>query len=358
MPRLSVLFTFVLCTLFSAPFAAAADRPDAPAAAAAVPLDLFTVTGIKVDATAESASIARDLAMAQGRPQAWTELFHRLAAPAAWPRQPDLQGNALLRLIRGYEVVNERRSTTRYLADVTVHFNPAAVRRALRQANIPFTEARAHPALVIPLLAGTPGFDPMSPWAKAWSAPALQSGLVPTILPTDGSDIPADLAQADWAALEGLAKRYDAGQIVVATASADAKTVQVVQISPTGRAAYSFAYANTTFDNDAAAVADRLNDAWKTRSAVDFALRGHLTADVQFDSLADWAKIRSSLGAVKAVAGLDVVGLALHEAQVDLTYFGRPEQLRDAIAQQNLALAGTGGNYTLQIGASTAANTP
>jgi len=46
------------------------------------------------------------------------------------------------------------------------------------------------------------------------------------------------------------------------------------------------------------------------------------------------------LGAVRAITDFDVIGLALHEAEISVTYSGRPEQLRDALAQQNLQLSG------------------
>ena len=107
--------------------------------------DLFTVSAIRVDATAESATTARDLAMTQGRPVAWTKLFRRLTATANWNKQPALDDNALLRLVRSFEVAGERRSTTRYLADVTFHFNPAAVRALFRQSNIAYSETLASP---------------------------------------------------------------------------------------------------------------------------------------------------------------------------------------------------------------------
>src|SRR5258708_24646138 len=153
-----------------------------PAMAAPAP-DLFTVSGVKVDAIAESATAARDLAMIQGRPPAWTKLYRRLTAASQWGKQPQLDDNALLRLIRSFEVAGERRSTTRYLADVIFHFNPVAVRALLRQSNIAYTDTRSRPALVIPVTAGKPGFDPMSPWAMAWNDPVLRQGLVPFVMP-------------------------------------------------------------------------------------------------------------------------------------------------------------------------------
>ena len=97
---------------------------------------------------------------------------------------------------------------------------------------------------------------------------------------------------------------------------------------------------------------------WKTRTSVDFATRARLTADVSFDSLDDWAKIRDGLGSIRAVTGLEIVGLALHEAEINVTYSGRQEQLRDALAQQNLQLSNNNGQFSLQIAGATVANSP
>ena len=334
----------------------------ARAADAAPAADLFTVTGVKVDATAESATTARDMAMAQGRPVAWTRLFRRLVAQGNWSKQPQFDENMLLRMVRSFEVANERRSTTRYLADVTYHFNAAAVRAALRQAGVPYTEARARPALVIPVVAGK-GVDPMSPWFAAWKDPAMQQGLVPFVLPASGPQDEEvlsrpDIVQADWASLAAIARRYNAAEVIIAVASEDAKTVQMVELSATQRVPASFAYANSNFLADAEAVAEKAYETWKTRSAVNFATRARLTADVEFDSLDDWAKIRKQLGAVRAVSGLDVIGLSLHEAEVELTYSGRPEQLRDALAQQDLSLDNAQGQFTLQLAGRSASNAP
>ncbi len=335
-----------------------------PAMAAPAPApDLFTVSGTKVDASAESAIAARDLAMTQGRPAAWTKLYRRLTAASAWGKQPQLDENALLRLIRSFEVVGERRSTTRYLADVTFHFNPVAVRALLRQSNIAYTDTRSRPVLVVPVTSGKAGFDPLSPWAMAWTDPALQQGLVPFVMPIiEGAEAALlsrpDLGQLDWATLAPLARRYNVGAVLVASASEDAKTVQMVQISATGRTAASFAYAQSTFAADAEVIAERAAEIWKSRTSVDFATRARLTADVAFDSLDDWSKIRDRLGAVRAITGFDVVGLALHEAEINVTYSGRQEQLRDALAQQNLQLNNNNGQFSLQIAGATAANSP
>ena len=142
--------------------------------------------------------------MAQGRPEAWSRIYRRLTPSAMWGRQPRLTDAQLFRLIRSFEVAGERRSTTRYLADVTFHFNPVAVRAA--SSSVGHLLYRS----TFPSCAGHSRgramrrFDPMSTWAAAWSDESHRQGLVPMILPEADAENDevlsrTDLAQADWA---------------------------------------------------------------------------------------------------------------------------------------------------------------
>ena len=100
------------------------------------PVDTFSISGIKVDATAKSPREAHDLAIARGRALAWSTLFRRITNQRDWATEPRLADSELIGLILRADANNERRNTTRYVADVTFHFNQAAVRRLLMRANI------------------------------------------------------------------------------------------------------------------------------------------------------------------------------------------------------------------------------
>ena len=88
-------------------------------------------------------------------------------------------------------------------------------------------------------------------------------------------------------------------------------------------------------------------------------MRALLTADVRFESLENWTKIRAQSVLVEEVAVFDVIGLSLQEAENDLTYFGSAEELPKAMARQNLKLSNSDSHYTLELGnAPTAADEP
>ena len=144
------------------------------AAPASAQESLYTVSGVHVDAGAASTTEAFNAAIAQGRGRAFQILYRRLTRQADWARQPGLDAQALLRVSRGYTIANERRSTTRYVADVTYMFNPAGVARMLRAANIAFSQTTAKRILVIPM---SPGFG-RGPWAQSLMAPSFRDALV------------------------------------------------------------------------------------------------------------------------------------------------------------------------------------
>ena len=126
---------------------------------------LYTVNGVHVDATAASSGEALNHAIAQGRAKAFQILYRRLTRQDDWQRQPPLDAAGLLRLSRGTNITNERRSTTRYVADVTYMFNPDAVQRTLlRRARSPSPKSRPSPSWSLPCrpasaMAPGPGAD-------------------------------------------------------------------------------------------------------------------------------------------------------------------------------------------------------
>jgi len=330
-----------------------------PAQLYAADAALYTVLGIEVDATAGSATAARDIALASGRPIALQRLYRRITPPTVWDQQPQPEGALLERLILSMQITNERRSTTRYLAEVTYNFNPVEVQALLRGSGIRFAEAQARPVLVIPIVNNV--YDPQSDWARAWAQPSILQGLVPVILPFgDAADQPVlgqgGIAGLGWEALVPLAERYGVEEVVIARATPDGNATQIIVLSEGGRQVESVAYENSNFASTVDAVAQLLTEDWKEAAAVDSSRRSRIIADVTFNGPQDWTTIRQALVNVRTVVGMDVLGLSLREARVELSYFGAPEQLSLTMAPQNLIFNGARGSYLLRLGDARAAS--
>ncbi|HEY2011815.1 MAG TPA: DUF2066 domain-containing protein [Rhizomicrobium sp.] len=315
---------------------------------------LYTVNSVHVDATAASSGEALNAAIAQGRAKAFQILFRRLTRQADWGRQPPLDAQALLRLSRGTNITNERRSTTRYTADVTYLFNPAAVQRTLRAAQIAFSQVQARPILVIPM---SPGVS-HGPWAQALMSPAFRDSQVPfTVLaPEDDTSLAAlNFDAASWNDVAAVAAKNHVGEVALAqTVYAGGKmTVNVRRLGASEQPVKSstdvpvLQTVGTTYPVAAQAAVRTIEDMWKTRSAIDFTQRGRLTADVRIASLAQWGEIQSALGGLGNVTSMNVTAMDIGYARVNLTYQGGLEQLREACAGAGLSLSNRGGQWML-----------
>jgi hypothetical protein len=340
--------------IFRALFLAAFAFVMVAAGPAAAQDTLYTVNGVHVDATAASSGEALNQAIAQGRAKAFQILFRRLTRQADWGRQPSLDAAALLRLSRGTNITNERRSTTRYTADVTYMFNPTAVQRALRAAQIAFSQVQAKPVLVIPM---SPGVS-HGPWAQALASPAFRDSQVPFVLlaPEDDASLTAmNFDAASWNDVSAVAIKNHVSEVALVQAvyAGGRMTVNVRRLGASEQPVKTsvdvpvLQTVGTTYPVAAQAAVRTIEDMWKTRSAIDFTQRGRLTADVRITSLAQWGEIQTSLAGVGNVTSMNVTAMDIGYARVNLTYQGGLEQLREAFAGAGLALSNHGGQWML-----------
>jgi len=337
-------------------FFAAALLLAGPAAAPAAAQDnsLYTVSAVHVDATGASSTEALNAAILQGRTRAFQTLYRRLTRQADWPRQPVLDAAGLLRISRGYTIANERRSTTRYVADVTYMFNPDGVARTLRAAQIAFSQTQAKRILVIPMAPGVGH----GAWAQALMAPAFRESAVPfTLL---GAEDDAALAAlnfdtATWNEVSAMAAKNRVTEVgLVQAVSANGKvTVNIRRLglgeqpAKTSLDVPMLQTVTATYPAAAQAAVRAIEDLWKTRSAIDFSQRGRLTADVRIESLAQWSEIQTTLGSVSNVTGFTVTAMNTDYARINLGYMGGIEQVREALAGAGLSLTNRGGQWML-----------
>jgi len=322
--------------------------------AAAQDNSLYTVSAVHVDATGASSTEALNAAIAQGRVRAFQTLYRRLTRQVDWPRQPVLDAAGLLRISRGYNIANERRSTTRYVADVTYMFNPDGVARTLRAAQIAFSQTQAKRILVIPM---SPGVG-HGAWAQALMAPAFRESAVPFTLlgaEDDAALVALNFETATWNDVSAVAVKNHVTEVgLVQAVSANGKvTVNIRRLGLGEQPARTsldvpmLQSVSATYPAAAQAAVRTIEDMWKTRSAIDFSQRGHLTADVPIASLAQWSEIQAALGSVSNVTGFTVTAMDMNYARINLTYLGGIEQVREALAGAGLSLTNRGGQWML-----------
>ena len=147
---------------------------------------VFVIENIAVDETSSTALKAREKALEIGQKRAWKKLLERMIFPKKVKKVADIPYSELRSLIRGYEVIRERTSRIRYLADLNVTFSANEVRQFFLSNNINYAETPSAPVLVIPLLirqGAASLWETPNPWRDAWQNLPKQKGLVDILVP-------------------------------------------------------------------------------------------------------------------------------------------------------------------------------
>src|SRR5438128_7750572 len=148
----------------------------------------FSAT-VKVDATADSAAAARELARIDGQRRALGLVVDRLSGSSDNPKLAKLDDKAITDMVESFEVANERMSAVRYIADYTFHFRSSKLRRLVRVAETPPAEGggkptvseSSKPTVVLPVYKDSTRsalWDDPNPWREAWAQRSGDAGAV------------------------------------------------------------------------------------------------------------------------------------------------------------------------------------
>ena len=323
---------------------------------------VFTVSGVEVDVTGDSAAAARQQAIDNGHRKAFQQLMQRLVPSNRVSQVPELSAQQLANYVRDFEVFDERTSDVRYLASLTFRFQPQAVRQFLRSNEIPFAETRSKPVVVLPVYGSRETavlWEEPNPWREVWSQRTQQTGLVPLTVPLgDLSDIRAiDVQQAletDEAALQQLAQHHGADDVVVTQArvagdpEAGTASLQVISTRVGTPSLERTLVDNVQQEVDedlkgmltraADGVVRDIEESWKRANVLSFNDRQALSVEVPLDGIERWVAVRDRLDGVARVAGVSIDLLSRAQARLQLDYYGEVEQLQVALRQQDLVL--------------------
>jgi len=323
---------------------------------------IYTVGPVSVDVTAESAAKAREQALAAAHERAFDRLIGRIVPERAQARVPDAGYERIATLVRDFEVGNEKRSSVRYLADLTIRFQRKAVRGFLREHDVPFAETRSDPLVVLPLYGEGGGavlWQEPNPWRAAWANRGADDGLVPLEVPLgDLQDMQTVRARAAldlrWKPLSEIAARYGGKDVLITQAIPDGPSARRLQLVSrrVGAEGQEQTWVATVqrradearkdmFDRAAGRVARAVERSWKLANVVRFESEAQMRVYVPLDGLDRWVTVRRRLNGIPLVGDARLRRLSRAQAEVALVYYGDVAQLRRAMAQRDLTLTPT-----------------
>lgn len=371
-----LLAAVLLALVFLTPNPSRAQTAPGVAPVFAGPEEIYTVRNVAVDERADTASAARDVALASARRLAFNRLVRRIVLPEDQARLPLASDEALANLIADFEVAGEKSSGQRYLAQLTIRFDPDKIRALMRQGAIRHSESVAAPVLIVAVYDGPAGrlLWEENGWRDALGAAITQTGaaddrLAPMRLPLgDLEDVaalsPDQAVQGDAQSLGVMMRRYGADSVLLMQAvqsnsqilgaaaafdvtqrriGAEDEAMQVERFeAAAGEAPQS------VLQRAALTLVRAYQDGWLSQTALDSAQQASLEIAVPVDSLPGWLDLQKRLQATPMIQQIELLALSVNEAKVNLHYLGTPEKLVSALSQHGLALAQETGRWQLR----------
>ena len=334
--------------------------------------DVFTVSGITVDATSSDAVSARAQAVREGQQAGLDRLLRRLVPAEAYPRLPPAASLPIDNYVQSFEIADEELSSTRYIANLRVAYDPDAVRALLSQGGFASAQAVSMPVVVLPLYETPQGarlWPDDNPWWQAWAEHMDPEQLLRLVLPLgdleDFAKVSVAQAQArDPMALAGLAARYGAQDTLVVTARAeggpepeqvtsvrfDARRVGREQLQegqpaslPVGPDRPLEAVLAIAVEQIQASLSER----WKSANLLRFDQGGVMLVSVPIARLADWVAVKQSLERLPEVSAITMQNFARDRVGLEIRYIGDEVHLEQALARLGLALTREGESWLL-----------
>ncbi len=366
---------------------------------------------VKVDATADSAAAAREVARIDGQRRALAAVIERLSGGSEPAKAPKLDDKAITDLVASFEVANEHMSAVRYVADYTFHFRASKVRRLVRvvetppadsgtksppdksppdknpgdkgasdsggkspaEGGKPPVESGNRAIVVLPVYQNGSNlvlWDDPNAWRTAWSQRPAGSGLGRLVLPLgDAGDLAAIDAEKAGSgrsdALTAIAQRNQGSEAVVALATARRQGDKVAGLDVTVKR-YRYGHlVDTQATSFEAAPGENEADLLKraaegTAAEIESGAKRNagapasLAVTVPITSLGEWVQMRSRLASASVIRKIDLLSLSRQEARIEVKYVGSQDQLKSSLAEVNLDLGG--GDPVWRIQASGAAS--
>lgn len=333
---------------------------------------LFTVHGVRVDVTAESAVAARTEAFEKAQQDAFKMLAERLLPESDAQEFQVPASTTISPMVKDFEITGEQLSRVQYIGTYTFRFKESAIRNFFADKNVSFSDVRSKPVLILPFYQwGSKNvlWGENNPWLAAWGQTDTRQGLVPVQVPIgDISDV-KDIGDAQALTystdnLHSMIQRYGAGEAIIVIAApkweggdgngepvslemmiyrtdlgapAFVKTVSVTTQEKNGT--------ETIFDAGVRAVRQTFQSDWKSKTVAQAAESNILKARVRFASLREWADTQKALREVNGISYMRVVRLAPKQAEIEITYSGTEDRLRLALSQANMSMSEPQASY-------------
>lgn len=308
--------------------------------------DVYLVTDISVDATAENSIQARANAFDEARVIGANRLLRRLtiAEDRARARGLTINSGIAARLAAAVDVQDEKQSATRYLGLLSVKFDERAMKAFLRVYDLPFVDSQESLALLVPEV-GT-GVNP-DEWALVWENSVDMNVLAPfaTAQAIFLNDVTWDDVALD-------AQNINAQRGVVARAKARGSNYFVdlydLRQEYNGRLPIGTAGPFATLEDAKVGSISYLENVWKSQNVVRAIGETSVSAIARYQTQQGWVSVKKALQNSRLVKNIIVENVTVRGADVSFSFAGRPDQLAAELRASGVLLSSEENGWSLE----------
>jgi hypothetical protein len=344
----------------------------------------YDVAKLSVDITAQDAVAARVQGMAEAEMRAVKIVIQRLTPLSVQEQLPELTGEEVQGMVNGVSIRKEQNSTTRYIATLDVSVNEQAIKKLLQDQGIPYSEERAPPISLLPVVIVGDSVKGEEGWRQAWENLDLSHSMTPaTILrPRQNLDVATVKAvlAGDAQALAAMQGDYGYGPLVIAVGEAVKGSFVTRLAGADGVGAINFGRSDVIGGDAKAAAREAaatafaiIENRWKVSQSgevppteVTYApgtepmpgatgegdpqaeIPRNVVAQVEFSGLKDWQDIRGRLMNVAGIQALEVNSLSARAASITFDYAGSLGRLQKELDQNGFEFGDSEGTFVLR----------
>ena len=325
--------------------------------------EVFTISGVAVDETAEDTRLARMNALRTAHRIAWRDLAKRLVRgdPGAVLDQEDATLDAL---VQGLEFDDERMSAGRYQAVISVRFQAEAVLEILGKSGVSHLDTPGPVLVVLPVLQSGPQlalWEDSNVWLSAWQRSNGGTSAVELIVP--GGDLrdislidAADALSQNWDQLARLVSLHRADGVLIAHARTDEDTLRprLTWLDEGGASPVLLArHVPQAWPLDAlgrAVEASRagVDEHWAAMALAPAGPTVSVFADIPVTGLEEWIDIRDRLESFPALQAVVPLLVSTTRIRARLLHTGTREDLIFRMRRAGLDVDGQTGFLTIR----------
>lgn len=366
----------------------------------AIANEVYVIKNVKISGNNKTASIARNMAIEKGQLKAF-DMLVKLHYPAAVNKLSKLNKDKILDTVEGFELSEEKRSATNYLAKLKVKFNREDVDKLMNSLGAAFTEApkkvkleeeqitpesarsseaiQAPPTtssntitLIVPIFEQEDryyGLGDENIWSDLWSKSLEKKANAKFILPIvdleDLAMLNRDVLKKNLIDLSPLFDRYNVNNLAICRVidqSQDSMHHLSLQVDYINK--YHHAWQRHDFPSiegsDLSSLLNKsineveqfgFNSSRDNSSKISFDLTivdpYIIAVDYKVEKLSDWVNLEQILTGIRYISNIDLKQITVNNYHFTITANIAVEDLEEVLKKYNLILQIQSGNKYL-----------